>query len=182
MWYASTAAGVPVAEPVTLAQAKAQCNILPDEPDFDPQLDRLIKAARAHVERYCNARWAERPFSCSCDGFSDLARLSEGPLKSVTALTYIDVSGEEQTVPEAVYRVNADGLEPSITLKHGQSWPAIERGSRVTLTAVFGGEVPEDLQHAMLLFIADSFLNRENAERDDWTALDALLCNHRRGA
>lgn len=182
MWYASTATGAPAVEPVTLAQAKAQCNILDDEADFDAQLGRLIKAARAHAERYCNARWAEQELSCPCDRFSDLARLSEGPLKSVSSLGYVDAGGNAQTVPEAVFQINRDGLEPSISLKHGQSWPSIQPGSRITLTAVFGGDVPEDVQHAMLLFIADSFLARENAERKDWTALDALFCNHRRGA
>ena len=50
-----------------------------------------------------------------------------------------------------------------------------------TLTAVYGGSVPEDVQHAMLVFVADSFLGRENAKREDWTVLDVLLCNHRRG-
>jgi len=34
----------------------------------------------------------------------------------------------------------------------------------------------------MLLFISDGFEQRENAKVDDWTALDALLSNHRYGA
>jgi hypothetical protein len=35
---------------------------------------------------------------------------------------------------------------------------------------------------AMLLPIADSFDRREHAKAGDWTTLDILLCNHRRGA
>lgn len=181
MWYPSTVTTAPTVEPVTLAQAKGQCGILDDETDFDAQIERLIKTARSHVEHYCNVRWAEQTLSCPCDGFDDLARLPEGPLKSVTSLTYIDPAGAEQTVPDTVFQPHKDGIEPSIRLKYGQSWPAIQRGSRITLLAVFGGEVPEEVQHAMLLFVEDSFLVRENAKREDWTALDALLCNNRRG-
>jgi hypothetical protein len=33
----------------------------------------------------------------------------------------------------------------------------------------------------MLLFVAESFTRRENDKREDWTHLDAFLCNHRRG-
>ncbi|GLR55138.1 phage head-tail connector protein [Shinella yambaruensis] len=182
MWYPSTVIEAPTVEPVTLVEAKDHCGILTDETDFDAQLTRLIKTARAHVEQYCNARWAEQTLACACDGFGDLARLSEGPLKSVTSIVYIDAAGEEQPLPVEVYQANKDGLEPCITLKHGQAWPVIQRRSRVTVTAVFGGGAPDDVRHAMLLHIEDSFMMRENAERGDWTSLDALLCNHRRGA
>ncbi len=182
MWYESTVKTAPAVEPVTLAEAKSQCGILADDTEFDAQLERLIKAARSHVEDYCNARWAEQTVLCFCDSFADLARLPEGPLKSVSSIKYVDAGGGDQTLPSSVYQENRDGLEPSISLKFGQSWPVIQRGSRIEIEAVFGGVVPESVQCSMLLFIADSQNQRENAKREDWTVLDALLCNHRRGA
>lgn len=180
MWYPSTITVAPTAEPVTLADAQAQCFAPEDE--FKATLERLIRSARAHAEVYCNARFAEQTIASECDGFVDFVRLPEAPLKSVTSISYVDAAGDAQTVDGAVFEPHKDGLEPSIGLKPGQAWPRIRVGSRITLTAVYGGSVPDDVKHAMLLFIDDAFNNRANAERDDWTALDALLCNHRRGA
>jgi len=182
MWYPSTVIVAPTTEPVPLDEVKAQCGILPAETHFNDMLTRLIKAARSHVEHYCNARWAEQALACQCDSFRDFARLSEGPLKSITSVQYVDAAGDTQTLDEAVYDARKDGLEPSIALKPSQSWPAIRPGSRITLTAVFGGDVPAEVHHAMLMFVDDAFHKRENAKRDDWTAIDVLLCNHRRGA
>ncbi len=180
MWYPSTVTVAPAAEPVTLQEAKQQC--LVDSTDDDALLTRLIKAARSHVERYCNARWAEQTIVCECTGFADFVRLSEGPLKSVTSIEYVDGAGATQTIDEAVYEVRKDGLEPSIELKSDQSWPNIRPGSRITLTAVFGGDVPAEVHHAILVFVDAAYHSRENPERLGWTIMDVLLCNHRRGA
>lgn len=180
MWYPSTVSATPaIAEPVTLDEVKKQC--LVDSTDDDGLLTRLIKAARSHVEKYCNARWAEQTIVCQCDSFADFARLPEGPLKSVTSIEYIDAAGAVQTLATTVYDGLKDGLEPSIGLKQGQSWPAILPGSRITVTAVFGGTVPEDVRHAMLVFVDSAYHARENAPHENWTVVDVLLCNHRRG-
>ena len=180
MWYPSTVTVAPTTEPVTLDEVKKQC--LVESTDDDALLTRLIKAARSHVEKYCNARWAEQTLACQCDSFVDFARLPEGPLKSVTSISYVDAAGDAQTLDEAVYEARKDGLEPSIALKPGQRWPAILPGSRITLTAVFGGDLPDAVHHAMLVFIDAAYHSRENPVRENWTVMDALLCNHRRGA
>ncbi|RUM95419.1 hypothetical protein EET67_23330 [Pseudaminobacter arsenicus] len=105
-----------------------------------------------------------------------------GPLESVTSIGYVDAAGEAQTLAATVYEEHKDGLEPSIALKPGQSWPGILPGSRITVTAVFGGAVPEEVSHAMLVFVDSAYHVRDNAPRENWTVLDVLLCNHRRGA
>lgn len=179
MWYPSTVIEAPTVEPVTLAEAQDQCRA--PEDDFTVTLTRLIKAARTHCEQYCNARWAEQTVAMQCDSFADFARLPEAPLKMVNSITFIDRAGEETAVNEAVFEARKDGLEPSIALRPGQSWPRILPGSRITVTARVGGDVPDDVRHAMLLFIDEAFNNRSNAPRDSWSALDAILCNHRRG-
>ncbi len=180
MWYPSNVTAAPTEEPVTLQEVKQQC--LVESSDDDVLLTRLIKAARSHVEEYCNARFAVQTIRTECDSFSDFSRLPEGPLESVTSITYIDPAGGEQTLDAAVYEPRRDGLEPSISLKSGQAWPRIKPGSRITLTALYGGSAPDSVKAAMLMFIDDAFHNRGNSARDGWTAIDALLCNHRRGA
>jgi hypothetical protein len=54
--------------------------------------------------------------------------------------------------------VRADGLEASIVLQFGQSWPTIRRGSRITVVAVVGfASVPSELESAILLRISGKF-------------------------
>ncbi|HEY9092839.1 head-tail connector protein [Parasphingorhabdus sp.] len=177
-WY-PVAPALPEIEPVSLAQAKAQCRI--EESDEDDLLALYIASARAHAEAYCGAVFAERSLVAHCDSFADMARLPFAPVNSVTSIEYIDVAGAAQTLSVTIYELRADGLDTAIALKPGAVWPGIQPGSRITLTASVGTVPPKDVLHAMLLFIADSFDRREHAKASDWTSLDSLLCNHRRG-
>jgi len=187
MWYPSTVVTPPTWEPVTLAEAKEQCGVLDVETHFNALLTRLIKTARSESERYCNAVWAEQTIASPCSDFHDLARLPHGPLKSVVSIGYVDLAGGEQVVDDTAYEVRKDGLEPAIVVAHGQAWPRIRHGSRITLTAVYGEAVPEVVQHAMLMMINHWFVNREAVVTGTIATtiplgVDALLANDRRGA
>lgn len=186
MWHPSTVTVAPTIEPVTLDQAREQCGILPAETHFNALLTRLIKTARSEAERYCNAIWAVQTIASPCDDFGDLARLPHGPLSAVTSIAYIDPAGDPQTVAAEVYDVRKDGLEPSIVAAPGQSWPRTRHGARIVLTAVYGGVVPEVIQHAMLMMVGHWFVNRDAVVAGTALAIpfgvDALLCNDRRGA
>lgn len=180
MWYPAKVTAID-SDPITLAEAKAQCRV--DVGDDDGQLQDLIAAARDHIEKYCNIRLAEQTVEVKCDSFTDMDRLPVAPAQSVTAIAYRDTTGAEQTLSSDVYEARFDDLEAAIVLQYGQRWPAIQPGSRITLTAVVGYEaLPPAMKVAMLMFIADSYYQRENAKAEDWTAVDYLLCNFRRGA
>lgn len=178
-WYPG-APVAPAVEPVSLAQAKLQCRVTGT--DEDETLDLYIASARAHAEAYCGVAFAERTLAAHCDSFSDLARLPFAPVNSVTSIEYVDPGGSTQTLASSAYELRADNLESAVVLKLGQAWPGLQQGSRVTVTASVGAAPPDEVIHAMLLFIADSFDRREHAKVGDWTSLDSLLCNYRRGA
>lgn len=180
MWYPAKVTDEPD-EPITLAEAKAQCRV--DTGDDDGQLQDLIAAARDHIEKYCNIRLAEQTVEVKCDSFSDMERLPVAPALSVTSIEYRDTIGAARLLSTDVYEERFDDLEAAIVLQYGQRWPAIQPGSRITLTAVVGYEtLPAAVKVAMLMFIADTYYQRENAKAEDWTAVDYLLCNFRRGA
>jgi uncharacterized phiE125 gp8 family phage protein len=182
MWYPTTISA-PGTEPVTSAQAKEQCGVTSSETAFDTKLTRLITVARAHVEAYCGARFGSRSATMLCDSFADLARLPEAPVSAVTSITYVDTAGVTQTLSTDVYELRGEGLEAAIVLKYEQSWPSFRPGSRITVTATVGYSTqPEDVVHAMLLHIADMFGERESVQAATFSTMDALLCNHRRGA
>jgi uncharacterized phiE125 gp8 family phage protein len=168
-------------EPVSLEDAKRRLHVTFDDDDDDISL--MIASVRDHAEKYCNVRFASQTVEMKCDGFCDLARLTEAPVTEVTSIVYVDTAGAVQTLADTVYDLRNDDLEVSIVLKYGQQWPAIRSGSRIIVTAVVGyTAAPAAVKHAILLNIVDAYENRENAKLEDWTAFDALLCNYRRGA
>lgn len=179
MWYPATVT-VAATEPVTAQEVKRQSYI--DHDDDNDILTRLIATARDHAERYCGARFGTQTVTVKCDGFADMARLPEAPVQSITSIAYVDTAGTTQTLSTDVYELRSDGLDASIALKYNQTWPAIQPGSRITVTAVVGyADTPPAVKHAMILFIASAFENREPTAAEDWTAFDSLLCNFRRG-
>lgn len=181
MWYPTKITVAATSEPLTTAEVKRRLHV--DFADDDADIDLLIQSARDHGQKYCNVRFASQTVELKCDGFCDFARLPEAPVASVSSISYVDTDGATQTLATSVYELRADDLDAAIVTKYGQQWPAIQIGSRITVTAVVGySAAPAAVKHAMLLWIADAYENRENAKIEDWTALDALLCNFRRGA
>lgn len=185
MWYPVTIAA-PTAEPLSLVKAKAHLRI--DGTDEDDLLVSLIGAARSHLENACGIRFARRTsVALKCDAFADLARLPEVPVASVASIVYLDTAGASQTLSTSVYELRADGVEAAIVLKSGQSWPAIQYGSRITVTATLGYETaPEEITLAMSMLVAHFYDNRSAVNVGNITSelpftVNALISNHRRG-
>jgi uncharacterized phiE125 gp8 family phage protein len=154
MWYPATIDNPPASEPITNAQVKLQCSIASGDTSRDGIIALLIPAARQAVQNYCGIRLVSQTVSIHCDDFCDFRRVPEAPVKAVSAVTYIDVEGVEQTLATSVYEVRKEGLSPSIVLKHGQRWPSIQPGSRIKVTAVFGWDtIPADIVAALLLSV-----------------------------
>lgn len=185
MWY-PTIVAAPTAEPVSLDRAKAHLRV--DHADDDAVISIIIQAARAHVEKACGVRFSSRTgVTLKCDAFSDFDRLPEVPVTSVSSVSYVDPNGDTQTLSTNVYELRADGIEAAIVLKSGQSWPATQDGSRITVTATLGySSPPEDMAFAMLLLISHFYDNRSAVAIGEAAAelpfsVNALMCNHRRG-
>lgn len=184
MWYPHTVTVDPASEPVSLADARMQCHIDSADTAYDSELAVYQAAARAHIEAMCGTPLVERTIEAKCDCFGDFARFPVVPLQEVTAITYLDGEGAEQTLSTDVYEVRTDGLVASIVLKTGQSWPTIQTGSRITVTAEVGyTDIPGDVSLALLLLIGHWFANHEASGKDDLAAIpmgvDALLANRR---
>jgi uncharacterized phiE125 gp8 family phage protein len=181
MWYPAKITVAATDEPVSVDEVKRRLRV--DFGDDDEDLGLMIAAARDHAEKYCNTRLATQTVEVKCDAFRDFEWLPEGPVQSIASISYVGTDGANATVDADIYELRADGLDTSIVRAYGKQWPVAQHNSRITVTAVVGYDVaPAAIKHAILLFIADAYEVRENAAIDDWTALDALLCNHRRGA
>lgn len=181
MWYPATVTSAAGAEPVTVAEAKTQCRVL--HSDEDGLFGDLIETARNHVEKYCGVRFTTQTVAIKCDDWCDLAYLPEGPVQSVSSISYVDTDGATQTLSTDVYEVRAEGIEARIVLKYNQTWPTIQSGSRITVTAVVGhATAPPAVKYAMLAWITDAYDNRGVSVEENTHLFDALLANHRRYA
>lgn len=183
MWYSSTVQEPAAGLAVSLVDAKARCIV--DHGDDDDLITALIKEVTANAERYCNIRILPQTLVAKCDGFRDMARLPDGPLSdnAIQSIAYVDPTGEDQVLDAAFYELRLDGLEAAVVPATGHVWPAIQMGSRISMTVIAGfDDVPYDIQQAILLKVAERYEKRENSAylaMSDW---DALLINHRRGA
>lgn len=159
MWYPATIKSTPaVSEPVTAEAARRQCGLALDDASHDAQLNLLIAAARAQIEKYCGIRLPAQTVIVPCDSFTDLSRVPVAPAQEVVAIHYVDGEGQEQTVDRAVYRLRPDGLRPSIAVVHGKHWPSTQAGSRVEVEMIAGYDIlPNDLQAALLLMVGAQF-------------------------
>lgn len=187
----------PSTEPITLAEAKAQCSV--DTSDFDDLLNALIVGSRSWVENYLRRSLITQTWHAYFDEFPANDRafnvgpersaetyngyrrgtiyLPFPPLISVTSLKYVAIDGTLTTlVANTDYQVETTtGAEARIIPAYNASWPATRlqmEAVQVIYTAGYGAasDVPQPIKQAMLLLIAAWFKNRE-ATADEFEAL-----------
>lgn len=185
MWLAATATtDDPTALAVSLPDVKARLRI--DHDDDDADLTDMIREASAYVERYCGIRLLPQTLECRCSGFSDLTRLSDGPVFSgaVQSISYIDAAGVTKVLDPSVYDLRIDGLDAAIIKKIGAAWPVAKHGELITLAIKVGypDGVPYEIRAAILLRVGSNYERRENSTMGAWSEFDSLLVNFRRGA
>lgn len=179
-WYPATVTVAAASEPITLADAKRSCRIDASDTTFDDELNDAIASARGFMESTTGTRLVEQTIEMRCDSFADLARLPVAPLSAIVSVEYVDTAGSTQTLAGSVYEARLFGLMPSIALAYDQSWPAIQSGSLITVTATAGyDEIPAELLDALRLAVAQRFASREMNEPGFKDAFFMLIANHR---
>lgn len=151
----------PVAEPVTLDEAKSQLRIL--HSDEDDLLNRFIVAARNYVEAITGRALITQTWDLTLDDFpareSGLIELPKAPLQSVTSVTYTDTAGDPQTWDAGEYVVSTASRVGKIYPAYGYQWPSTQaqrEAVAVRFVAGYGDDVddvPDDIRHAILMLI-----------------------------
>jgi uncharacterized phiE125 gp8 family phage protein len=177
-------------EPITLAEAKKQCEVADGVEYHDEHLRRLITAAREQVEHdtglvcYTGSfTWEQTQFPCG-----EVWELPDvRPVTAISSITYVDTAGDSQTLSTSVYELKTKAVTQYIALKYGQSWPSV-RGDLggITTTFVAGYAsvlvVPQRVKQACLLALHVSWLlgNEQDAERQQ-EGYERLVASLRRG-
>jgi uncharacterized phiE125 gp8 family phage protein len=166
----------PLAEPLSVAEAKAQCRI--DTTDEDARIRSFIISARRWIERtyglaLVNQTWDFTPEDydgTELDGFppaDEGIRAPLYPLSSVTSVTYVDSDGASQVWASSNYVVQTGTIPGRVRLAYDASWPTARvQPNAVVVRAVFGygaaaTSVPENLRYAIALLVGNAFENRE---------------------
>jgi len=156
-------------EPITTAEAMRHLRLDADDPYLD-DLDAYITAARQTVEQYLNASVAVQERTLVLDAFPPaLISLPNGPLISVTSVTYIDTDGIVQTLDSGKYVARSLPLSDILFPDFGESWPATRAiPGAVTITYQAGMMTgsplmlpQQDIRSAILLTLGDLWENRE---------------------
>jgi uncharacterized phiE125 gp8 family phage protein len=154
--------------PVTLAEAKEQCRILPSDTSHDVKLLRHIEEATQSVETLTGARLRTQTVRLDLDGFPigyyTAVDLGVYPVTAITAVAYDDADNSAQSLTVTTdYWQNLSGMYPYIQAV--SYWPATYYAKpasvRITMTAGYAtpDDVPSDLKHAVLMRVKEYFDN-----------------------
>lgn len=155
-------------EPVTLAEARKQCEIGDSISDHDPHLSLLIRTAREQVENDTGivCYTGEHTFKMTDWGDGELIELrSIRPVTAIGSITYVDGSGIVTTWGSSNYQLETSTVVPVIRLAYASTWPALRgdiNGITITLTAGYATvlAIPGMVKLACLLLINHWFENR----------------------
>lgn len=152
----------PAAEPISRDRAKEQLRIESGFTMDDDLIDFYISAARDEAEKYCNRSFASADFFLMLDRFPGgrtPVTLPDPDTTDVSAVTYIDSNGAEQTVNASDYTVDTDRQQ----IRPDGNWPVGATSIKVAYTAGPDASAspaerpPKSVEQAMLLLITDMY-------------------------
>ena len=153
----------PSSEPVTLAEAQAQCRT--DDATDTALLTRLISDARQQAEHAIGRKVGAQTLELVIDDFPDGSiSLPFPPVASVVSIKYDDIAGVEQTLSGSAYRSRIS-CEPASIVPVSE-WPSTlgDPGSvrvRFTCGITSASAHWENLRQWILLAVATMYAQRE---------------------
>lgn len=155
-----------MAEPVTLAEAKAQCRMVEDDSE-DTFITSLIAPARAYVERVSRRLFVGGERTETFARWGDYLEIWRSPITSVDDVSY---STTDDPVDDEAYTgfVANLGFPARISPGDGDEFPDLITGGTITVTYTAGAldTTSEEYligKRAMLLLIGHWFEFREAA-------------------
>lgn len=155
----------PVAEPLTLAEAKAWLRVEHD--DDDGVIGVLITSARVLIERETRRALITQIWRIVRDAWPGGGRIevSPAPVRQVLAARVYDTAGVAQTIDAEAFTLATGGAPGVLGFLPG-SLPSPGRaiaGIEIDIEAGYGADgsaVPEPLRQAIRLLVADAYENR----------------------
>lgn len=154
----------PGAQPLTLQDVKDHLGVN----DFasDTRIDTCISQAKEYAEWYLSRTLMPTTLEIRLDAFPSEIELPMAPVSSITSITYIDTSGNLQTVSPTAYNLDNFHVVPYIRPIFGGVWPSTraERNAvRVRYVAGYAdaASIPESIRAALFLLVGH-WVNQQN--------------------
>lgn len=181
----------PEIEPVTINQAIKHLNeyapetVETEEPAADPEVPEepaaeetepeyglqehiadLIATARETCEEYQNRAYLTQTWELWLDAWLPIIDIPRPPLQSIESVKWHDREGTEHTIDPADYFADTNSEPGRILMNPGKPWPAgLRPASGICITFTAGhaetARVPRRIRQAILLLVAEWYLNRE---------------------
>lgn len=116
----------PTVEPVTLAEARTQCQMSADDTSQDDRLTGYIAAARSMAEQETGQRFMPQTWEQYADAWPEDGRieLRELPVRSITSVKYVNTAGTLTTISSGAYRLDQRATRAVLLPVYGGNWPA----------------------------------------------------------
>ena len=170
----------PSSEPITLAEAKNYLKV--DEATDDSLIGDLIKGARQEIERSCNIGLLPQTITETFDDWPSVRswELSLSPLRTVSAISYLDSAGSVQTWASGNYVVDDYQDPPRVQRSSAGTFPTLyDQINSVSAVYSVGWDdasaMPAPIKRAILMTLADAYENRENYVKRMPTAVEFIL-------
>jgi uncharacterized phiE125 gp8 family phage protein len=148
----------PSAEPVLLADVKAQLSIATADTLVDAIITRRIIEARQWAENFMGRTIMPSNWEIVLDRFPNEVELFYPPATAIVSITYVDTYGVTQTMDSADYYLDEDAVPNWVLPVYGEVWPDtldIANAVRVRYTAGYAdaASVPSPIKEAIMLTI-----------------------------
>lgn len=156
----------PSVEPITLAEVKTHLRLTGTAEDV--YLWQLIRGARERVEAFTGRALITRTVTLDLTAQESRPpiRLLYPPVASITSVTGYDNDANTTTVSTSNYFLSGDDLYPAPnTSGWAEEAERLAWALRIVYSTGYGSnveDVPYDLRHALLLWIADQYEMRQS--------------------
>ena len=159
--------------PLSLAEVKAHLRLNQNDPTHDENLNLLIEAAVERLQQdldrqFITSTYEQTQFSwVDCEQssrYGDEVKIQKKAVTAVSAVTYVDEDGAEQTLDPSAYVF--DSARGSLFPTPGTQWPSVQSDNpnavKVAFTAGYGVDnacIPRLFKAALLLCIGKWFFD-----------------------
>lgn len=169
----------PAEEPITLTEAKVQCEIESAETHWDTYLAGLITCARNSIQSATGRRLVTQTVQYIFDLFpypTYEIHFPFAPIQSITSVQYLDPNGALTTFGATKWVADIYSFRPKVYLAWAQIWPMqryIQNGVVITAVAGYGlpststpKDVPQNYKACVKMLVAHWFQNRVPITKD----------------
>jgi len=148
----------PSAEPVLLADVKAQLSIATADTLVDAIITRRITEARQWAENYMGRTIMPSNWEIVLDSFPNEIELFYPPATDIVSIIYTDTAGASQTMDGADYYLDEDATPNWVLPAYGEVWPdTLDTANAVRCRYTAGyadaASVPGPIKEAIMLII-----------------------------